>query len=110
MSREFGVQLLENLSTNYRYGESYYLNIIMDIHFKLLVMYDFYFSSQRTHIIDITLSFLYQVIHHYQIRVEEGKKSPLARTFELLGIAIEYSRDKGEEHEEQVKIKSQQIL
>lgn len=83
----------------------------MDILNKMVTMYDFYLSANRETIIDVILNFLYKILHEFEIIVEEGKKSPLARTFELLSICIEYTKDKSEsESLLTIKAKSQKIL
>ena len=84
----------------------------MDILYKLLTMYDFYFSANRGVIIDIVLKFIYKIMHEVQIKIEEGKKSPFARVFELLSICIEYAKDKGDQEPfvTTVRTASQSIL
>ena len=69
----------------------------MDIFYKMLTIYDFYFSANRTTVIHSMLEFLYRVMQETEIKLEEGKRSPFARTFELLSISLEYAKDKSEQ-------------
>ena len=112
VARDFSIKFIQFISTEYRYHEFYYLNTIMDVFLKMLTMYDFFFSSNRGVIIDATLEFLGRVITEVEITIEEGKKNPFAKVFELLATCIDCLRDRGEQEEQlyALKVKSQRIL
>jgi len=84
---------MQYLCQNFKYTDFYYLNSIIDLIYKLLTMYDYHFNQQKTIIIDAALNFCYQAIS-VPIKVEEGKRNPFARIFEVLSVCIEHGKDK----------------
>lgn len=102
---------MQFLCQNFKYTEFYYLNTIIDLVYKLLTMYDYHFNQHKVVVIDAALNFCYQAIQQVPIKVEEGRRNPFARIFEVLAVCIEHGKDKYE-MEEQLNFnhKSQQIL
>mgnify|MGYP000710591584 CR=1 FL=1 len=47
---------------NYRYTDFYYIDTIIDVFYKLLTMYDFFFTSNKTLIVGINLNFIFKAI------------------------------------------------
>lgn len=74
-------------------------------------MFDYYFTTSRTVIFNAALNFIYQVVQNVEIQIEEGKRSPFAKAFELISLCLEQTKDKIEqENTLEIKIKCQQIL
>lgn len=91
--------------------DSYMLHSIMDVTQKMLQINDSLFSEKKYQIIGIILNFLHNVMSFSQINVEEGKRSPFARVFEILAVCLDITKDKLDEGQgREVKQSCQQIL
>jgi hypothetical protein len=110
-SRMFSLSVLEVLCAPPRFMDSYMLHSIMDVTQKIILMNDSLLTEKRYQIIGIVLNFLHNVMSFSQINVEEGKRSPFARVFEILGVCLDFTKDKLEEGQgREVKQSCQQIL
>ena len=88
----------------------YYLNNIMDVMYRMLSMYDSCYNSQKAIITESSLNFLFLVVRGVDIVLEEGRKNPFSRVFELLSICIESVRDSEFDAAAELRAKSQGIL
>ena len=91
-TRAFSIRFLSFFSQNFNYFDHYYLNTSIDTLNKLLTIYDPYYNTNRVMIIMEVLNFLYLAVGRVEILIEEGRKNPFARIFELLSICIDITR------------------
>ena len=88
----------------------YYLNNIMDVMYRMLSMYDSCYNNQKALITESSLNFLFLVVQGVEIVLEEGRKNPFSRVFELLSLCIDSVRDADIDATADLRTKSQRIL
>ena len=110
VARGFALEYFSYACYNFTYMDFYYLNNIMDVMFRMLSMYDSYYNSHKTLITESSLNFLFLVVQGVEIVLEEGRKNPFSRVFEMLSLCIDSIRDSEFDAAADLRVKSQNIL
>ena len=110
MTRSFALDYFSYVCCNFTYMDFYYLNNIMDVMYRMLSMYDSCYNNQKALITESSLNFLFLVVQGVEIVLEEGRKNPFSRVFELLSLCIDSVRDADIDATADLRTKSQRIL
>ena len=77
----------------------------------MLTMYDVFYSVKKEETVNSVLIFCYLVVKNVEINIEEGRKNPFSRVFQLIGICIDITKDMFTlEKEKQFRGKCQEIV
>jgi hypothetical protein len=93
-SRNFSQTMIEDICTNFKFFDAYYLQSILDILQKHLTMYDNILMEIKKNILSKVINFFKILILHSQINIFDGKRNPFARIFEILGLVSDYVKER----------------
>ena len=77
----------------------------------MLTMFDVYYTQNKVAIVDSVLVFCFFVVKNVEIIIEEGRKNPFSRIFELLGYCIDATKELyNSDQDKEFKAKCQEII
>lgn len=98
-ARNFAQAMIEDFMRGFRFYDSYYLQAILDILHKHLIMHDSILVEIRHRILSPMLTFLKLLVANSEVSPFEGKRNAFARAFEIVGAVGDYAKDKLKEQE-----------
>jgi hypothetical protein len=91
--------MIEDFMRGFRFYDSYYLQAILDVIHKHLIMHDSILVEIRHRMLSPMLTFLKLLVVNSELSPFEGKRNAFARAFEIVGAAGDYAKDKLKEEE-----------
>lgn len=103
--------MMEAISVNFKFYDSYYLHSILEIVQKQLTMVDSSALAIRKESVVKIFAFFKNIVMHAAIVPFDGRRNPFSRVFEIIGLLVESCKDKLSEDEgELYREEGQQLL